>query len=497
MADNQNQTVNVMASNVVTPMKARAKKELIEIPVNTQVSPKSASKAAKRFSGSPSPKKKHTIEGIKKKLQSADERREKVNLDKGDNKQKMKRVAKNQEELARSKKEAADAKAKKLATADANRDTITDGRAKKAAEHVSRAKEVCVSIKKAEQAAYKNKREAIDSSLQKATENRDNILDKKKQAAADHVDHVHDTIAQKGKEERERKASLDQKMKDAEARRHVAETNKSMKPSRKASAAVTGRAKVVINVDTSGDLAAKCTTKAKERLEAQSNTNATNSTNLSREDVENKLKSAEERREKYLKQKKASPKTKKNAATFMENRDKIDTSRLEADELKAKRTAEAALKASRITEDKAKKAAEHCSKVKQVAASHHASAADKLASKKESLETKQHTAEARHHAQMQARKEQASIFNFKVGETAKTEGEKVKVKRREMEQKLKDAEARRSLQVAVKSPYKKKTTSPLKTTTKPGISTDSGNANSKVDEKRRPLTPNAVGEDCV
>jgi len=440
--------MNTLEINTNTPSKASRAPMLIEIPMN-RTSPTSASKAAKRLSSYPSPRKEHTIKDINERLQGADQRREKMITAKIDNKQKMERVQKNQEDIKTSKKEAAAAKACKLAKAEANRENLVVERVKKAAEHVTHAKEVCSSIKKAEQAEYKIKLEAIEASQQKAAEKRGTLIEEKKMAAASHVESVHDKIAQKGKEEREKKAALDQKLKDAEARRKVVEVNKTMQNSRKASAIVTERAKVVIEVDTSGDLTAKCNPSVKNRLEAQSNSEKKSS--LSLENVEEKLKGAEERREQYMQQRLSSPKHKKNVGKFQQNREKIENTKKEADEAKAKRAAEAELKAKLLNEEKAKKAGEHCIKVKQVMASHQESEAVQMKSKKESIETKQQAAEARHQAQLQQKKEGASTFNLKVGENAKSENAKLKTKRIELDQKMKDVEARRRVQETYKA----------------------------------------------
>lgn len=426
-----------------TPTKASRAPMLIEIPVNAQTSPTSASKAAKRLSSYPSPRKMHTVQDINQRLQGADERREKMIAEKTDNKQKMERVQKNQEDLENQKKEAAAAKASKLAQAETNRENITSERVKKASEHVTHAKEVCSSIKKAEQAEYKNKLDAIEANQKKAAEKRGTIIEEKKQAAANHVEKVIDKIALKGKEEREKKSALDQKLKDAEARRNVQTTTKTI---RKASSVVSERAKVVIEVDTTGDLAAKCNSKAKERLEAQSGEKS-----ISLENVEQKLKGAEERREQYMQQRITSPKHKKNAAVFQQNREKIETSKKDADEAKAKRVADAESKAKQQIEEKAKKAAEHCNKVKQVMTSHQESEAEQIKTKKESIETKQQAAEARHQEQLQQRKEGAITFNNKVGENAKGANEKLKTKRNELDQKMRDAEARRRVVETYKS----------------------------------------------
>jgi len=426
------------ALQITTPNKAARAPMLIEIPMNTQTSPTSASKAAKRLAAYPSPRKAQTVDDINQRLQDAGERRDKITTAKNENNaKKMESAQQKLQEIENCKQVAAAASATKLTKAEINRENINSERVKKASEHVTHAKEVCASLKKAEQEDYKNKLDAIEISQRNATEKRDAIIGQKKQAAAEHVEQVHDKIAKMGKEDREKKAALDQKMKDAAARRNVAEVSKTIP--RKVSAVVTERAKVVIEVDTTGELASKCNPKAKERFESQTN----NEKNLSIECVEEKLKGATERREQHIAQRLSSPTHKKNAATFQQNREKIEHDKKENEMKVAKRVEEAEMKAKQINEDKAKKAAEHCDKVKQVMTSHQVSEADQIKTKQEQIKTKQEAADARHQAEIQRVKDSASTFNLKVGENAKVESTKLKEKKMNLVQKMKDVEARR------------------------------------------------------
>lgn len=439
MSENQSQAINSMPAVVSTPTKAATRETmLIEIPVNT--SPTSASKAKERLSKYPPPREDSTIETLNEKLQKAEQRREQSNtaLQSG-NQERMEKVQKKQKEIENQKKQAAVASAKKLAKASENRENITSEKQKKAAEHVSRAMEVCNSLKKAEQEEYKNKLEAIEKSQKAAAEKRGNILGQTKQKAAEHVENVHDKIAQKGKEVREKKAALDQKLKDAEARRNVVEVSKTLHKKK-------GPA-VCIEIDTT-EIKTVGNTAAKARLEAQANGD-TNTLTL--ENVEDKLKNAEARREQLLLQRTSSPKAKKNAAQFQQNREQLETGRKQAEEAKAKRTAEAEAKVKSIHEERAKKAGEHCTKVKAVLTSQKENEVSSKKTKAEEIATKQQAAEARHEAQLQQRKESAGTFNLKVGENAKIENEKLKGKKQSIHQKMADAEARRRVVETYKS----------------------------------------------
>lgn len=442
MSENQN-TMNALEITS-TPNKVSRAPMLIEIPVNQQSSPTNASKAAKRLSAYPSPRKEHTIEDIHERLQTAEQRREKMMAAKTENKDKLvERVQKNQEENEKSRQEAAAVQASKLATAETNRENVMNARAKKAGEHFSNAKDVCSSIKKAEQAEYKTKLNAIEASQKKAAEKRDIIIEEKKQAAASHVEKVHDKLAQKGKEDREKKAALNQKLKDAEARRNIHEVNKIMSrtPSK-------NKAKVVIEVDvTSGDLTAKCNIKAKERLEAQAASDKT----ISLENVQEKLKGAEERREQHMQQRLSSPQHKKNFAAFQQNREKLETEKKEADEMKAKRVAEAEVKAKAKLEEKAKKAGEHFSRAKKVMTSQQELTAEATKNKLVNIESKQQAAEARRNSELAHKKENAKVANDKVGEIAKVNTERISTKKAAIDQKIKDANVRRVTMETYKS----------------------------------------------
>jgi len=441
MSENQSQAINSVPVAVSTPTKAATRGTmLIEIPVNT--SPTSASKAKERLSKYPPTRKDSTIEALNEKLQKAEQRREQSNMAlQSGNQEKMEKVQKKQEEIENQKKQAAVTSAKKLAKASENRENITSEKQKKAAGHVSRAMEVCNSLKKAEQEEYKNKLEAIEKSQKAAAEKRGNILGQTKQKAAEHMENVHNKIAQKGKEVREKKAALDQKLKDAEARRNVVEVSKTLHK-KKAPA-------VCIEIDTT-EIKTVANSAAKARLEAQANGDTAADT-LTLENVEDKLKNAEARREQLLLQRTSSPKAKKNAAQFQQNREQLETGRKQAEEAKAKRTAGAEAKAKSINEEKAKKAGEHCTKVKAVMTSQKENEVSSKKSKAEEIATKQQAAEARHEAQLQQRKESAGTFNLKVGENAKIENEKLKGKKQSIHQKMADAEARRRVVETYKS----------------------------------------------
>jgi len=420
--------MNAMPNIDTTPSKAGRAPTLIEIPVNTSTSPTSTSKAKQRLAKY-SPGKELTMEVLNEKMQEAEARREqKTNKIQTDNQKKMEKVQKNQEQIENSKKEAVMASAKKLAKASANRENITNEKSKKAGDHVSHAKEVCNSIKKAEQAEYKNKLDAIEKSQKAATEKRESIIGQTKQKAANHVDHVHNKIAQKGKEAREKKAAIEQKLKDAEARRNVAEVKKTM-PKKKAS--------IVIEVDTA-EITTTANAAAKARLEAQ-----TNDKSISLENVEEKLKGAEERRELLMQQRISSPKNKKNAAKFQANRSQLETTKKQADDAAAKRVSEAEAKAKSINVEKAKKAAVKNAKVKTVMTAQQEAEVEQLKEAAVKTATKLQAAGERANAQLRKRKESATNFNERVGENAKAESGKLQEKKKAINQKMLDVEARR------------------------------------------------------
>lgn len=449
MSENQSQVINAMPAAIdTTPSKSRAPM-LIEIPVNTR-SPTSTSKAAQRLSQYPSPRKELTIDVLNERLQGAEQRREQITTKiQSNNQEKMEKVQKKQSEIEDSKKQAAAAAAEKIAKASANRENITTEKAKKAGQRVSHAKEVCSSIKKAEQAAYKNRLDAIENSQKAAAEKRESILSQTKQKAADHSEHVHDKIAQKGKETREKKAAIDQKLKDAEARRNVAEVSKT-----KTKKTVSP---VVIEVDTT-EIKVDTNTNAKARLESHAN-EVKKSNSL--ENVEEKLKGADERREQYMQQRISSPKKKKNAEKFQANREQLESEKKQAVEAAAKRVSEAEAKAKSINEEKAKKAAEKNQKVKSVMTAHQETEEASLKSKAEEIAAKQNAAEVRQKAQLEQRKNSAGSFNLKVGENAKVENGKRQEKKQAINQKMMDAEARRRVVETYKaSPAKFRTTSP-------------------------------------
>merc|ERR1719258_112030 len=256
-------------------------------------------------------KKQEEMEKAKREAAAAKEAKlAKVSAKVHTNKQeKRERVMKKQEEMEKAKREAAAAKEAKLAKVSAKGESIRSEKAKKIEEHNAHAKEVCNSIKKAEQAEYQKKKDEIEASQKAAAAKRESLAQQAKQKLTDHTEKVHNTIAQKGKETREKKAALDQKLKDAEARRNVAAVAKTL-PKTKAAA----KKVALIEVDTS-EIAVDTNTNAKARLESQKKAEE-----HSLETVEQKLRSAGERREQLKQQKLASPKAKRNAEKVAQNR---------------------------------------------------------------------------------------------------------------------------------------------------------------------------------
>merc|ERR1711865_759735 len=149
------------------------------------------------------------------------------------------------------------------------------------------------------------------------------------------------------------------------------------------------KASIVIEVDTA-EITTTANAAAKARLEAQTNDKTT-----SLENVEEKLKGAEERRELLMQQRISSPKNKKNA--------KVKTVMTAQQEAEVEQLKEAAVKTA----------------------------------------TKLQAAGERANAQLRKRKESATNFNERVGENAKAESGKLQEKKKAINQKMLDVEARR------------------------------------------------------
>lgn len=431
MTENQSQAINMSAA-APSPLDMSASKKpmLIEVPVNTSTSP---SKASQRLAQYTSPRKEYTLEGLNERLNGAEQRRvesaSKVHTNKHE---KRERVMKKQEEMEKAKREAAAAKEAKLAKVSAKGESIRSEKAKKIEEHNAHAKEVCNSIKKAEQAEYQKKKDEIEASQKAAAAKRESLAQQAKQKLTDHTEKVHNTIAQKGKETREKKAALDQKLKDAEARRNVAAVAKTL-PKTKAAA----KKVALIEVDTS-EIAVDTNTNAKARLESQKKAEE-----HSLETVEQKLRSAGERREQLKQQKLASPKAKRNAEKVAQNREQLESEKQAAVAAAAKRAAEAEAKAKAALEAKARKAGEHNIKVEATATAHQETAQAELKSKAEAIASKQQAAAERAEAQLQQRKDSAASVSQRVGEKARAENGKLKEKKQALDQKMADHEARR------------------------------------------------------
>jgi colicin import membrane protein len=432
MSENQSQAINIAGAAAPPPLDMNVSKKpmLIEVPVNTAVSP---SKASQRLAQYTSPRKDYTLESLNERLNGAEQRREEAASKLHNNKQeKLQKVQKKQEEMQQAKKAAAAAKEEKLAKVSAKRESITSQKAKKIEEHNAHAKEVCSSIKKAEQADYQKKRDEIEAGQKAAAAKRDSLAQQAKKKLFEHAEKVHDTIAQKGKEAREKKAALDQKLKDAEARRNVAEVAKTLPKTKAAVKKV-----AVIEIDTT-EIAVDTNTNAKVRLEAQKKADE-----HSLETVEQKLRSAGERREQLKQQKLASPKAKRNAEKVAQNREQLESEKQAAVAAAAKRAAEAEAKAKAALEAKAKKAGEHNTKVEATATARQETAQAELKSKAEAIASKQQAAAMRAEAQLQQRKDSAASVSQRVGEKARAETDKLKEKKQALDQKMADHEARR------------------------------------------------------
>merc|ERR1711865_1263666 len=184
------------------------------------------------------------------------------------------------------------------------------------------------------------------------------------------------------------------------------------------------KASIVIEVDTA-EITTWANAAAKARLEAQTNDKTT-----SLENVEEKLKGAEERRELLMQQRISSPKNKKNAAKFQANRSQLETTKKQADDAAAKRVSEAEAKAKFIN-------------VETVMTAQQEAEVEQLKEAAVKTATKLQAAGERANAQLRKRKESATNFNERVGENAKAESGKLQEKKKAINQKMLDVEARR------------------------------------------------------
>lgn len=204
-----------------------------EIPVENNPSPFKKSSAAARLSSYPSPADKRAStsarEALQQKHEAAEQRRVKMQRQRAlspKNKDRTQRAQIRRIQLLGSKKHAAAAGHLKRANAERNRQKLQEQRGKKAGQHVMRARAVAAAQKNKEQSDKGQKRENIQKQLEKAEQRRSEFLAQKKGVAERANQQVQSTLHQNSATLRQKRSALDQKQKDAAARRHVSEMHK-------------------------------------------------------------------------------------------------------------------------------------------------------------------------------------------------------------------------------------------------------------------------------